>query len=97
MFYAYAYPEPEGFSNATVDPLGAGYNLERREFIFPYDEVRHRRPLMRRCLSLQSGYEAAAESGAWDRAELEQSSKSLFTLKAIRKLLSEMIAKAWAN
>ena len=98
VFYSYAYPEPQGFSTATVRPSGAGYSSEMKEFIFPYDEVRKSANPDEALLEfLQSSYEAAADSGAWDRAELEQSSKSLFTLKANRKFLSEMIAKAWAN
>jgi hypothetical protein len=73
VFYAYAYPEPEGFSNATVRPKGAAYNSGLREFIFPYDEVRQASSPDEALLEfLQSSYEAAADLGAWNRPELER-------------------------
>jgi hypothetical protein len=77
VFYAYAYPEPEGFSTATVRPAGAGYNPELREFIFFYDEVRQLASPDEALLEfLQSSYEAAADFGAWNRSELERSEQS---------------------
>jgi hypothetical protein len=77
VFYSYAYPEPEGFSEATVRPSGASYNSEMREFIFPYDEVRQSASPDEALLEfLQSSYEAAANCGAWDRSELERSEQS---------------------
>jgi len=73
VFYSYAYPEPQGFSTATVRPSGAGYSSEMREFIFPYDEVRRSANPDEALLEfLQSSYEAAADSAAWDRKELER-------------------------
>lgn len=73
VFYSYAYPEPEGFSMAKVSPNGAGYNSELREFIFPYDEVRQSASPDEALLEfLQSSYEGAADSGRWDRSELER-------------------------
>jgi hypothetical protein len=77
VFYAYAYPEPEGFSTATVSPSGAGYSSELREFIFPYEEIRQSASPDEALLEfLQSSYEAAADFGAWNRSELEQSEQS---------------------
>jgi hypothetical protein len=76
MFYSYAYPEPEGYSTATVRPGGAGYNSGLREFIFPYDEVRQSTSPDNALLEfLQSSYEAAADFGAWNRSELERSER----------------------
>src|SRR5205807_6369267 len=40
VFYAYAYPEPPGFAQRTVAPVGACYSLEAHEFILPYAAVR---------------------------------------------------------
>ena len=40
-FYAYAYPEPSGFASAAVKPEGAYYSNDLKEFILPYDVVRH--------------------------------------------------------
>jgi uncharacterized protein DUF5996 len=72
VFYSYAYPEPEGFSAAKVSPDGAGYNSQLREFILPYDEVRQAASPDEFLLEfLQSSYEAAADSGRWNRSELE--------------------------
>src|SRR6185295_16274838 len=39
-FYAYAYPEPDGFAAAAVKPGAAFYSKDLREFILPYDAVR---------------------------------------------------------
>ena len=73
VFYAYAYPEPEGFSKAKVHPNRAGYNTELKEFIFPYDEVRKSASPDEALLEfLQSSYEAAADLAAWNRLELER-------------------------
>ncbi|HEV2749616.1 MAG TPA: DUF5996 family protein [Gemmatimonadales bacterium] len=72
-FYAYAYPEPEGFADHPVRPDGAYYNREMREFILPYDVLR-RSPAPDDALLafVQSAYEAAADLAHWDRAALER-------------------------
>ncbi|MCG8353755.1 MAG: DUF5996 family protein [Chloroflexales bacterium] len=73
IFYAYAYPAPEGFSMATVRPQGASYSAELQEFIFPYDEIRQSaHPDAALLEFLQSSYEAAADLGGWNRPELER-------------------------
>jgi len=73
VFYAYAYPEPDGFRTADVSPGGAAYNAELREFILPYEDVRQSpSPDVTLLEFLQSSYEAAANSGAWDRSALER-------------------------
>jgi hypothetical protein len=72
-FYAYAYPEPAGFRDRRVDPAGAGYDDNLKEFILPYDVVRRAADPDAILLSfLQSTYEATAELGRWDRAMLER-------------------------
>jgi hypothetical protein len=71
-FYAYAYPEPHGFAEATVGPRGAFYSTDFREFILPYDRVRTSPSPDDVLLEfLQSTYAAAADLGRWDRAALE--------------------------
>lgn len=71
-FYSYAYPEPDGYRTAAVRPKGAFYNDALREFILPYDAVRTAGDPDAALLAfLQSTYEAAAETGHWDRATLE--------------------------
>lgn len=71
-FYAYAYPEPEGFADARVTPEAAFYSNDLREFVLPYDAVRQSASPDDTLLGfLQSTYEAAAALGGWDRAALE--------------------------
>ncbi|AZM49238.1 hypothetical protein DMB38_28700 [Streptomyces sp. WAC 06738] len=70
MFYAYAYPEPPGFSDHPV-PAGA-YSPEWQQFLLPYETVRTAADPDALLLGfLQSTYEAAALHGDWDRAALE--------------------------
>ena len=72
VFYAYAYPEPEGFRASPVRPAAARYNTDLGEFLLPYDEVRQASSPDAMLLDFaQSSYEAAAECGTWDRAALE--------------------------
>lgn len=72
-FYSYAYPEPEGFSQAPVSPDEAFYNQDFREFILPYDAVRQAESPDDILLAfLQTTYEAAADLAAWDREALER-------------------------
>ena len=72
-FYAYAYPEPEGFAQARVEPAGAFYSKDLHEFILPYDAVRLSDAPDETLLAfLQTTYEAAANLGGWDRAALER-------------------------
>jgi hypothetical protein len=72
-FYAYAYPEPEGFSRAAAGPPQAFYSADLREFVLPYDAVREADNPDRTLLEfLQATYEAAADLGGWDRPALER-------------------------
>ena len=73
LFYAYAYPEPPGYSATRLRPDGAVYNAAFREFILSYDDVRLADSPDAVLLDfLQSSYDAAANLGAWDRAALER-------------------------
>jgi hypothetical protein len=72
-FYSYAYPEPDGFAEATVKPAGALYDKTLGEFLLPYDEVRlSPAPEDTLMQFLESTYEAAADLGKWDRRVLER-------------------------
>jgi hypothetical protein len=74
-FYAYAYPEPDGFADARVQPDAAYYSPELREFVLPYDAVRAAASPDATLLAfLQATYEAAADLAQWDRAALERGS-----------------------
>lgn len=75
-FYAYAAPEPEGFSEANIQPAMAYYHQEMKEFILPYEAVRQSDAPEKRLLDfMQSTYEAGAHLGNWNRAELERKRK----------------------
>ncbi|MFA9459792.1 DUF5996 family protein [Thiohalorhabdus sp. Cl-TMA] len=72
VFYAYAYPEPEGFREGPVEPEAAAYNARLGEFVLPYEAVRRARdPEATLLRFLDSAYAAAADRGGWDRAALE--------------------------
>lgn len=74
-FYAYAYPEPEGFGAEPVRPAGAAYNADVGQFLIDYDAVRTAASPDDALLAfMQSTYEAAANRATWDRAALERQS-----------------------
>jgi uncharacterized protein DUF5996 len=73
VFYAYAYPEPQGFNDYPIRPSEAFYNKELGEFLLPYEVVRKAKSPDEVLLAfLQSTYEAAANSAKWDRPALER-------------------------
>lgn len=72
-FYAYAYPEPDGFREAAIEPGEAYYLEEMGEFVLPYDAVRNAADPDRVLLGFfQSSYEAAADRGGWQRQRLDR-------------------------
>jgi hypothetical protein len=72
MFYSYAYPVPDGFTDYRVSPQEAFYGKDEGEFLLPYEAVRRAADPDQALLQfLQSTYEAAAELGHWDRTALE--------------------------
>ena len=73
VFYAYAYPEPQGFKDYSIQPAEAFYHTEMSEFVLPYDVVRTAKSPEDVLLGfLQSTYEAAATCAKWDRPALER-------------------------
>jgi len=73
MFYSYAYPTPDGFSEATVAPDAAGWSADLGEFVLPWDAVRESPDPDGTLLAfLESTYSAAADLMAWDREALER-------------------------
>ena len=69
-FYAYAYPQPEGFADAMVTPDAAYFDKDFGEFILPYEAVRQSvDPAATLHGFLVSTYEAAAALGEWDRSQ----------------------------
>ena len=70
-FYSYAYPEPVGFRDRAVTS-GAYFEKKLGEFILPYETVRRAADPEGLVLDfLSSTYQAAADAGHWDRAQLE--------------------------
>jgi hypothetical protein len=71
-FYAYTYPEPDGYRAAQVLPPGAAFDPGLGEFLLPYDNVRDQaNPDAAVLAFLQSTYEAGAGLAGWDRGVLE--------------------------
>ena len=71
-FYAYAYPAPNGYRAAQVQPDAAFWHEDLSEFVLPYDALQSAADPDADLLAfLVSTYEAAADLGGWDRALLE--------------------------
>ena len=78
IFYSYAYPEPEGFTEARVQPAAAFYEAKFREFMLPYDMVRTTEKPDKVLLEFaQSTYDAASILGKWDLDALREVKPSL--------------------
>ena len=73
IFYSYAYPEPAGFREATIEPLAASFSAEMGEYVLPYTAVATADdPEATLMAFLQTTYEVAANLAEWDRAALER-------------------------
>jgi len=73
VFYAYAYPEPPNYRDSAVAPTGARWDGELSEFVLPYEVVRTAPDPNATLLEfLQSTYDAAADTAAWDRTALDR-------------------------
>lgn len=71
-FYAYIYPEPEGYKESAVQPAEAYYHPELREFILPYQAVQSSQAPEQMLLSfLRSTYNSCSSLAGWDRKSLE--------------------------
>jgi hypothetical protein len=72
-FYAYSYPEPPGCDVAPIQPAGAYYHPDMREWILPYESVRTAADPHKLLLDFfESTYSAAARLAAWPRSALER-------------------------
>ena len=66
-FYSYAYPTPEPFARADVEPVGAIWVAELGQWLLPYDVVRTAAEPDVAVLSfLNTTYRAAADLAGWD-------------------------------
>ena len=73
IFYSYAYPAPDGFSEAKVRPAFASYNAQLKEFVLPYEKMRRSESPDTDLLDFaRSTYDAASTLGNWDRAALTE-------------------------
>jgi len=71
-FYAYAYPQPDGFEAAPIRPAEAFFDRRFGEFLLPYDAVRTSADPDAAVLAFfHSTYAAGADLGGWDRSTLE--------------------------
>ena len=71
-FYSYAWPAPDGFAAAQVEPAGAYFHERLGEFVLPYAAVRGAPDPEAALLSfLTTTYTAAADLAGWDRAALD--------------------------
>lgn len=71
-YYAYAYPQPDGYPHWKVQPDAAYWDDTMNEFILPYADVRRADDPDAALLAFfQSTYEGAADLAGWDRAALE--------------------------
>jgi predicted GNAT family acetyltransferase len=72
VFYAYAYPTPDGFSSAEVRPAEAFWLDALGEFVLPYDVVAAAEdPDEMLRTFFESTHAAAAELAGWERVALE--------------------------
>jgi len=71
-FYAYCYPTPADFATQPVQPSAAFYSQEMGEFLLNYEDVQQAAQPEEALMDfLQTTYEAAANTGHWDRKALE--------------------------
>jgi hypothetical protein len=77
VFYSYAYPNPDGFSEAEVRPAAANWNPDFGQFVLPYEDVRTAESPEETLLEfLQTTYDAAAQLAQWDVAALKNTFRS---------------------
>ena len=71
-FYAYCYPQPDGYATASVRPDRAYFDEQMGEFILRYDDIRlSPTPELDLLTFFESTYAIAAELAGWDRVRLE--------------------------
>jgi len=69
FFCSYAYPAPDGFADAKVEPASARFDPALGEFVLDYESVRTAADPERSLLDfLESTYRAAADRAQWDRS-----------------------------
>ncbi|WP_042576299.1 DUF5996 family protein [Rhodococcus sp. MEB064] len=70
IFYSYAYPQPDGFDTATVEPEAAYFDTALGEFVLPYSVVRQsENPDATLRTFLDSTARVAAELAEWPSSD----------------------------
>jgi hypothetical protein len=70
IFYSYAYPQPDGFDTATVEPEAAYFDTALGEFVLPYSAVRQsENPDATLRTFLDSTARVAAELAGWPTSD----------------------------
>ncbi|HEY9472264.1 MAG TPA: DUF5996 family protein [Mycobacteriales bacterium] len=65
-FFSYPYPAPAGMDSVRVRPEGAGWSGDLKEFVLPYDTVRHEPSPRDAVLAfMDSTFDAVASAGRW--------------------------------
>ena len=66
IFFAYAFPEPDGYRDAAITPSSASFDTHLGEYVLPYDEARTTADPRQALLDFaQSTYEAGARGLGW--------------------------------
>jgi len=72
-FYSYCYPTTDGFGKQSISPKEAFWSEEMGEYFLKYEDVRMADDPEKMLLNfLETTYVAAAETGNWDRKNLER-------------------------
>ena len=72
-FYSYCYPTPEAFSKQAIGPAEAFWSDEMGEYFLPYEAVQQAPDPEGKLMEfLETTYVAAANTGNWDRENLER-------------------------
>jgi hypothetical protein len=78
IFYAYAYPTPTGYDQATVEPAAASWLDALGEFVLPYEAMRTSADPDADLLAFaESTHAAAADLADWDHADLRNGANRL--------------------
>ncbi|NMM47376.1 DUF5996 family protein [Marinigracilibium pacificum] len=73
VYYSYCYPTPKDFGAQNVFPNEAFYSDDMGEYFLPYENVRESKDPSKMLLDfLQTTYDAAANTGNWNRSQLEK-------------------------
>ncbi len=73
IFYSYCYPSPEEFSKQKVLPKEAFWYADLGEYVLKYEDVRKAADPEKALMDfLETTYVAAANTGNWDRENLEK-------------------------